>query len=927
MTADFSDPGLAQHAREILDAIDPYTWAVRNVRLPKGGRLDFERHPYLEAVYKDLSPRMVALKGAQMGFSTWAIARTLWIASALGRNVMYCFDDETTVLTKRGWLRHDEMRVGDELLALDTGVGGLRWSPCLEVAAFHYAGPMVRMLANGFDAMVTPDHWWPVRPAHGTRFRFQRTRSLSRHQMIPRAAPFLGGPTSPSLTDDEVELLAWVVTEGHYRHQSPGDTSIVITQALGSRHIERIRALVWRLGARARDGGPPREFTSGRAWHLFFRGPLASEVRRLLPTKELPFEVVLQLTAAQRLLLISTMLDGDGDRSSGREMLHQKSRQTTDAFALAALLSDRGASIRERRRGGFGWYETRLKRGRATSTNVIRRASAPYDGVVWCPRVAERTVVARRRGTIYVSGNTFPTAQDVSDFTQARINPIVRASPFLTDRILEIDNVTQKQFSPYGRDRRREMEERALYATARGDHATAESIRELMSVATVYFRGTGLGTAGGPARKGEREAQAADVDAMFNDELDRSDSRTLDQMESRLDASDMRWRGMFSTPKFPNGPIDRGWKSSDQQVWMIRCPRCREWQELRFPGQPADPGEEPYHNVDPEPARWQPGDPARFMCHRCGRTIGDGERVAGQWVAKRPGRGAIRGWRISQMAAPNKGAADILAAHKGYQDESDFWNLAMAVPFARLSDNLNADVIGRAQQAPLGGYAMEYAPDPGSTHTMGVDVGAELHIVVRRPHPILPGRRATVWLERTRDWTRLPQLMLHFNVATCVIDAHPEDRLAQAFADEHRGRVFRAYYKDVPLSTPGELVEWDPRPDAYEGSYTVKTDRTRMLDIARDKWVRGEIGMPRTNPMVELFVEHCSNVYRVAEHEPNTLGRESPVVKRFHWVENGPDHFRHADVYEMLAAMRPNPWAAGPQATTRILGAKTRGLA
>lgn len=522
---------------------------------------------------------------------------------------------------------------------------------------------------------------------------------------------------------------------------------------------------------------------------------------------------------------------------------------------------------------------------------------------------------------------TFPTAQDVSSFTGARINPIIRNSAHLSDRILKIDNVGQKQFSPHSASERESMEERAAVALARGDIELAEQIRAKISTATIYFRGTGLGTLTAGTRKGEREAMAADADVLLHDELDRSEPRTLDQYGARIAHSTLQWRDTLSTPKFPGGPIDLQWQRSDQHVWMVRCSGCRRRFELRFPGQPIQAGETRYHNIDPEPEAWQPGLPARYRCHHCGKTISDLDRLAGEWVPMRSTRGAIRGWRISQMSYVGMTAAAILKAHDNYKNEADFWNLVMAVPYAGLTDNLNAEMIAAAQVGPLGGYPMSYLPDPNSVHTMGVDVGAKLYIVIRRPHPVLPGRRATVWLEEVEDWSRLSELMYHFSVGTCVIDAHPEDRLAEAFAAAHRGRVFRSYYTNRSVSSAADAIEWDPAFNEYDGSWSVKCDRTTVLDLARDRFAKGQVGMPATNELVTRFVEHCGHVFRVAEYAQSALGTDTTIVKRYAWVENGADHFRHADAYEMLASMRVSPMTvAGPRATTTILGAKTRGI-
>src|SRR5688572_3345837 len=82
-----------QQVEDILRYFDPLTWAQRTagISLPKQGRLTFEQHPYLVDVYRDTHPQIVALKGAQLGFSTWAIVRALWAATTWPVSLVYSF--------------------------------------------------------------------------------------------------------------------------------------------------------------------------------------------------------------------------------------------------------------------------------------------------------------------------------------------------------------------------------------------------------------------------------------------------------------------------------------------------------------------------------------------------------------------------------------------------------------------------------------------------------------------------------------------------------------------------------------------------------------------------------------------------------------------------------------------------------------------
>lgn len=55
----------------------------------QGEPLDFKDHAYLLDIYRDLSPKQVILKAAQIGFSTLANIKALWLAKNKGLDIIY----------------------------------------------------------------------------------------------------------------------------------------------------------------------------------------------------------------------------------------------------------------------------------------------------------------------------------------------------------------------------------------------------------------------------------------------------------------------------------------------------------------------------------------------------------------------------------------------------------------------------------------------------------------------------------------------------------------------------------------------------------------------------------------------------------------------------------------------------------------------
>lgn len=70
--------------QSILKFLDYY-----NITNDQGQLLDFKDHAYLWDIYKDFSPKQAILKAAQIGFSTAANIKALWLAKNKGLDIIY----------------------------------------------------------------------------------------------------------------------------------------------------------------------------------------------------------------------------------------------------------------------------------------------------------------------------------------------------------------------------------------------------------------------------------------------------------------------------------------------------------------------------------------------------------------------------------------------------------------------------------------------------------------------------------------------------------------------------------------------------------------------------------------------------------------------------------------------------------------------
>jgi WXG100 family type VII secretion target len=177
------------------------------------------------------------------------------------KGIMQCVSLDTKVLTKRGWLNHGQVRIGDETIGYNPATGRSEWTRITKIVRYDDA-PVWR-IGNGrwhadvtrngrWHADVTPNHRWfsdtehrvvdvpgecpecayfsgtprgvatHMGRAHGTtlpqrleyRGEFVRTESFkSRHRLRLAAVADTEGIAGLSLED--VQILAWLQGDGH----------------------------------------------------------------------------------------------------------------------------------------------------------------------------------------------------------------------------------------------------------------------------------------------------------------------------------------------------------------------------------------------------------------------------------------------------------------------------------------------------------------------------------------------------------------------------------------------------------------------------------------------------------------------------------------------------------------------------------------
>lgn len=319
-----------------------------------------------------------------------------------------CVDEETEALTRRGWVGHADLRVGDDILTLNIHTQQSEWQPIRRIFRYHHSGEMVSVEGRSISALVTSNHRWVVDHERDLGRLFM-TDNLNDCHRVPLARPV--GQQEPSPWDDDfVELVGWVLTEGSY---APRGTRIGIYQSplANPDHCERIEKLLGRLGPWSYSTHPG----SGTRCYKF-SGPIASLIRAAFPRKVLTAAFVQSLDWRQRRLLFDVLIAGDGNRKGKTADFNTSDPEQAASFQMLCALLGYATTVRVQHNRPQVIRGERVTSRRAILRIYVRlqsnarvdshkRTTVQYQGIVWCPNTVNGTFLVRRRGKVHFTGN------------------------------------------------------------------------------------------------------------------------------------------------------------------------------------------------------------------------------------------------------------------------------------------------------------------------------------------------------------------------------------------------------------------------------------------------------------------------------------------------------------------------------------------
>lgn len=482
---------------------------------------------------------------------------------------------------------------------------------------------------------------------------------------------------------------------------------------------------------------------------------------------------------------------------------------------------------------------------------LIGQKAAQMGYTEWAMNTAFFSMDVHGYDVLYI----LPSSDDASDFSSGRFDPALELSPHLGTFFSDVNNVKLKRAGTS-----------VLYV--RGSRSRSK-LKSIPTPVIIYD----------------------EVDEMDQTNIALSEERQSGQLEGA--AKILR----LSTPTLEDFGINRDYKLSTQEHFMFKCPCCNRLTELTFPECLVITAET---LTDPKI------DESFYQCKECKGTLYHEDKIN---FLKHKNKGGTahfvptntqargRGFHINQMYSmaiggkPDRMALAFLKSKTDPTYEQEFFNSKLAkchaVEGAKVLDRHLTACTGRYQKGPTARNRIV---------TMGIDVGAVLHFVIKewdvgqpfrglgindvsKPRIIFEGKSSGA----ANDFDEAIDLFNAYGVNGCVVDAEPERRAALQFAQKLWGRVLLCDY--LFSQTGKEAI-------VNEDECIVKVNRTAWLDLTLGRYKTGTTQIP-----VDTSLEFKTHI-----KEPVRIYKEDKYGNHYGVYENvKADHFAHADNYSEIA--------------------------
>ncbi|XOB41482.1 MAG: anaerobic ribonucleoside-triphosphate reductase [Candidatus Nealsonbacteria bacterium] len=369
-----------------------------------------------------------------------------------------CVSEDTEILTPEGWKGYDDVERGDIIKTFNLKTREIEDKKVDFIFKRRYQGIMYRLRNRIQDQLISPHHRVLRRKFNTPNYTLQPIEEVLKLKS-PIVVPIAGKNSDPEakISDEQIKLMAWIISEGTV--ERPGKyrcchrVSIYQSKIKNRKNYDEIINLLKQF--KLNYANHPATSLGEEVQQIRLNAESSREIHQWFRTREnihfIP-DYLLNLSERQSRLFLETYLKGDGTKewkiaASDLDLLSDLQTIIVNSGYGFTVLKRKPTDI-----GKKNIYILRIIRHPETYITKIKKVN--YEGIIWCPHTENGTIIARRKGKVFITGNC--------PFTNITID--LKPSPAFAKQPVIIGGKPQKE--TYGEfEEEMKMFNKALYET------------------------------------------------------------------------------------------------------------------------------------------------------------------------------------------------------------------------------------------------------------------------------------------------------------------------------------------------------------------------------------------------------------------------------------------------------------------------------
>ena len=325
----------------------------------------------------------------------------------------HCLSDDTQILTRGGWKYRKGLRTGEEIYTFNPNTGGIESDNVQEIFEYTSYDRMYHIQNRNIDLLLTEDHGMLYKHRRKSKNYVKESSewlsaTTKRVSTFHRAnIPMAAEVFVEDRKDAYYELYGWFIGDGGFVN-----STICFWQNAGPK-AERIKELLDKLGLRYSTGvmhKAGRKFvdhrngeeykTNADYLYIYVQGDsyqkndfiFRKDFKDLLEDKNLCFKSLLR-----------GLVEADGHRQTLSSCVYySKKIDILDDLQILCIKNGFRASLRPH----MELYRLNIVERNKLIIQNKHFELVPYEGIAWCVKTRNRTLIVRRNGFSAIVHNT-----------------------------------------------------------------------------------------------------------------------------------------------------------------------------------------------------------------------------------------------------------------------------------------------------------------------------------------------------------------------------------------------------------------------------------------------------------------------------------------------------------------------------------------